>query len=173
MGFFTKDAQPVGGEALAPLSRDRVRAYLDSQQYRYEVDDDGDLWGWWDQHGIWFLLLGAQETALFVRAQYNRKVPVDRLGQVLEIANAWSQSHPWPHVYAVPDPDGVYLLVYAHHAVAYPTGVSDERLADHITCGIETTLPFFDHLDTFFPEAVAEAHQRLGITGDDGADAPA
>jgi hypothetical protein len=83
---------------------------------------------------------------------------------VLEIANAWSQTHPCPQVYAVPAPDGVDLMVDAHHAVEYPAGVSDAQLAEHITSGIGTALAFFEHLDTFFPEAVAEARQRLGIT---------
>jgi hypothetical protein len=161
MGFFTKPEQTVEPASLpAPLDRDRIRAYLDSQGLHHLTDEDGDVWGWWDQHPVYFLLLGAREQALFLRAQWNRRVPLDQLGAVLALANEWGQRQPWPNVYVREGEE--YLDVFAHHTVAYENGLSEERLADHVTCGIETSLAFFAHLDEHYPDAVADARERLG-----------
>ncbi|HEY0214999.1 MAG TPA: YbjN domain-containing protein [Cellulomonas sp.] len=162
MGFFTKpDATTAPDDLLAPLTRDRIRGLLDHAGLRYMTDEDGELWGWWDQHPLYFLLLGAEQATLSLQGQWNRNVPNDRLGEVLAAANEWAQRHPWPTIWALPGEE--HLQVFAHHTVGYPGGVSDERLRAHIGCAIETVLPFFDHLDTLYPEAVAEARIRLGI----------
>lgn len=43
MGFFTKDAVPGLGSALAPLSQDRIKAALERSDWTYSVDPDGDI----------------------------------------------------------------------------------------------------------------------------------
>jgi hypothetical protein len=120
------------------------------------VAGSDELWGVQGQHGIWFLLRGEPATVLLVQARYNRRIPADQLGRVQQIADAWARRHPWPLVHAVPEATGE-LAVLAQHAVEYPEGLSDARLADHVSRATRDALAFFDHLDVSYPEAVAEA----------------
>ena len=63
MGFFTKpDAAPTSQNA--PVTRERVEAFLKSRDWRYFVDSDGDLGGNWDGKVFFFFLMGEKDKAI-------------------------------------------------------------------------------------------------------------
>jgi hypothetical protein len=154
MGFFTKpDATPA--DALAPLTKDRMKAVLDSREMNYGVDDDGDIGGYWDGHLFFFFQLGQSGEYLQTRGRWNRKVGADQLPAVAEAVNEWNATKLWPKVYVRVEDEG--LGVYGEHTVDYESGLTDEQLDQHLACGIMTTLQFFEQLDEAYPAEAAVA----------------
>ncbi|MEV7973071.1 YbjN domain-containing protein [Cellulomonas sp. NPDC089187] len=154
MGFFTKpDATPAA--ALAPLTKDRIKAVLDRREMNYGVDDDGDIFGVWDGHLFYFFQLGKSGEYFQSRGRWNRKVGVDQLGALTQIVNQWNAEKLWPKVYV--RAEGEVLGVYGEHTVDYEHGITDEQIDQHLACGIMTTLQVFDQLDEAYPAEAAAA----------------
>ena len=98
MGFFTKpDAAPTSQNA--PLTRERVEAFLKSRDWKYFVDSDGDLGGNWDGKVFFFFLMGEKQEILQVRGRWNRTLPAAAEAQVVLVANEFNRDKIWPKVY--------------------------------------------------------------------------
>ena len=138
---------------LPPLTPARVAQRLDARGAVYGTDPDGDLVGRWDSHPFWFMAIGRAKTYLQVRGRWSKQVPGSEFGNVLLMANRWSETMVWPKIYVRMEADQV--AVYTEHSVDYEHGVSDEQLDLHLTGGIGSALRFFAELDERYPDAVA------------------
>lgn len=153
MGFFTKDTLPEPGlpGALAPLSKDRVKAALERQGWAYSVDADGDIGGGWEYGFFYFFVSGKQDEILHLRGTWRAQLTVAELARATEVCNTWSIEKLWPKVY-VREAEGI-VRIHTELNVDYEHGLTDDQLQQHLLCGIETSMSFFEHLNETFPEA--------------------
>ncbi|WP_427871062.1 YbjN domain-containing protein [Leucobacter luti] len=153
MGFFTKDAGPApsAGGALAPLSKDRIKASLEREGWSYTVDSDGDIGGGWEYGSFYFFLNGNSDEMLCVRGFWRGRLEEADYARALEACNAWNSEKIWPKVYVARDDEG-YGRVNAELNVDYEHGLTDEQLTQHLICAINTSMGFFEHLNEVFPE---------------------
>ena len=70
----------------APLTRERVEAFLCSREGRNIVDSDGDLGGNADGKVFFFFLMGEKQEILQVRGRWNRTLPASAAPQVARVA---------------------------------------------------------------------------------------
>jgi hypothetical protein len=150
---------PVGdavGAVPAPVTRERVSAWMDSCGFTYFVDTDGDLGGIWHGRLFYFLVLGHDGEILQIRGQWHREATIERLADVLEVCNAWNAERIWPKAYARVRDDGA-VVVCAEVAVSVEQGVSDDQLGQLLHCGLSTGAMFFEHLDAEFTDPLAVA----------------
>lgn len=152
MGFFSKPTEPAAA-ANAPLTQERVKAFLESREWRYFVDSDGDLGGNWDGKPFYFFLLGEKQEILQVRGRWNRTLPAHSEGQFALVANEVNRDKIWPKVYCRVEGDA--LAVYTEVSVDLEFGVADDQLGQILDCGLSTGLRFFDQLDERFPDVAA------------------
>jgi hypothetical protein len=153
MGFFTKpDAAPTSQNA--PLTRERVEAFLKSRDWKYFVDSDGDLGGNWDGKVFFFFLMGEKQEILQVRGRWNRTLPAAAEAQVVLVANEFNRDKIWPKVYTRVEDDQV--AVYTEVATDLEFGAADDQLGQLVECGLFTGLQFFDALDERFPDTAAQ-----------------
>ena len=154
MGFFDKPPGPIGS-GLAPISRERIKQALESQGWAYRVDSDGDISGGWEHGFFWFFLNGEAEEILLVRGTWYPTLSPAALPQAAEVCQEWNRDRMWPKVYPRLNDEG-YLRLHAEHIVDYEHGITDEQLLLHLTTAVNTGGQFFDHLNSVFPEAVAD-----------------
>lgn len=160
MGFFTKQA---GAGGLSPLSKERLKAVLDTRGANYAEDAEGDVGGYWDGHLFYFFVAGQNGEYLQVRARWNREVPMAQWARMLDLVNQWNTEKYWPKCYAraekrnADDAEPTLIGVYAEVTVDYEHGLTQEQLDQHLACGIATAGSFFDFLDEHYPEEAARA----------------
>lgn len=154
MGFFTKDSAPQAGAGgtLAPLSKERIRAALEAQGWSYNVDSDGDIGGGWEFGSFYFFVNGNSDELLCVRGFWRGRLEEADYAQALESCNRWNHDKLWPKTYVARDDEGL-VRINAEHNVDYEHGLSDDMLAQHLVCAINTSMAFFEHLNETFPEA--------------------
>lgn len=158
MGFFDKSTDRSG--VLAPLSRDRITAVLDAGGMRYDIDDDGDVGGWWDGHLFFFFLTGGDKEILQVRGRWTRTVPADQYDRLLALVNQVNLERLFPRLAVVIDGDGD-INVFASHGVDYEKGVTDDQLDLHFSTAIGSSLSAFEFLDEQYPTEAAAAKARF------------
>ncbi|MDR0958967.1 MAG: YbjN domain-containing protein [Propionibacteriaceae bacterium] len=150
MGYFTRPDGSLKTSDLAPLTTSRVTACLDSHEWHYEVNERGDIGGWWDGYWFIFAFRGQDKATFFPHAVWRRGVPASKIQTVRRYANEWNNDHLWPRVCVVKDDKSVMAL--ADFAVDYSFGLTDEQLDLHIRCAIDTMVSAFQWLDGKFPE---------------------
>jgi len=131
-------------EAVRPLNRERVEAYLESQKYTVRVDDDGDLFGLFNDQPFWFVLMGEQKEILQVRGRWRHSVDEGRGVEVAQIVNDWNRDRIWPKTYTRSE-DGE-IFIYSEVSTDFEHGVTDEQIAQTLACGLATGVQFFEHL---------------------------
>ena len=94
-----------------------------------------------------------------MRGRWAREVGPSEIDALTAEVNAWNLDKLWPKVYV--RAEGDRIGVYSEHTVDYEHGVSDSQLELHMACGISTALQFFAHLDSLYPQAVADARAQL------------
>ena len=68
MGFFSKpDEAPHSTNT--PLTKERIAAFLTSQEWFFSEDADGDLGGAWDDNVFYFFVMGKSDEVLQVRGR--------------------------------------------------------------------------------------------------------
>jgi hypothetical protein len=139
----------VTGARPSPVTRERVSAWMDACGFTYFVDSDGDLGGLWHGRLFYFLVLGDEGEVLQVRGQWHREASIERLGEILELCNAWNADHIWPKTYARVRDDGA-VVVCAEVTVSLEHGASDTQLGQLLHCGLSTGAMFFEQLDQYF-----------------------
>ncbi|ACZ30281.1 hypothetical protein Xcel_1250 [Xylanimonas cellulosilytica DSM 15894] len=140
----------------APLSRDRVAAWLERSGFAYFTDSDGDLGGLWHGRLFYFLVLGDRDEVLQVRGQWHREATIERLEELLEACNEWNAEHIWPKTYTRVRDDGS-VVVCADTTVDVEHGVTDDQLDQLLQCGLSTGSMFFDHLEDEYPDPLRAA----------------
>ncbi len=144
----SKDVEvPLSGasSAVAPITQERLKAILDSQKWKWFVDNDGDLGGIWDGNTFFFLIVGDDTTILRVQGYLNRSFSLRHLDEVREFILEWHRRTLWPRVtYRITD-DGD-LRIEIDHCVDWKHGASDAQLFQQIDCTLSTACQFFQEL---------------------------
>jgi hypothetical protein len=131
-------------ELPSPLTAQRVADDLARRGYRFRTDDDGDITGTWDGNRFWFLRLGEDAEILQVRGRWSGSVPEQARGAVLQACNDWNRERLWPKVYARHEDDTIAL--YGEVSVDLEHGVTDDQIAETLSCGLVATSQFFASL---------------------------
>jgi len=155
----SQDADRLGvvhPDPLAPLSRDRVVAWLRSEKVHFFVDDEGDVGGLWDSSLLYFFVHGEHDEVLLVRSMWHREVSIERFEEVLELCNAWNAEKVWPKAYLRVRDNGK-VLVHADITYDLEPGVSDTQLGWLLHSAIGTHLAFLSELERHYPDPVGEA----------------
>ncbi|MDR2620266.1 MAG: YbjN domain-containing protein [Propionibacteriaceae bacterium] len=154
MGFFEK---PTGAPLLPgrpePISKERIRRALDSQDYNYGADEDGDIWGGWDNNTFWFVLLGKAQEILVIRGRWDKRLDPQQRAEVLPVLDDWSRQHIFPKPLTVTFAEDNDLRVFGEVAIDCENGITDEQLLLHIEAGIRTCLDMFAEISKQFPNA--------------------
>jgi len=154
MSYFTKPGDTTQ-TPNAPLSRDRVEAFLAGKGWNYGVDDDGDLGGGWDGNVFYFFVMGSKDEILQVRGRWNRTLPVADEARETSVANEFNQSRIWPKVYT--RVEGEHVAVYTEVSTDLEHGAADDQLGQLVECGLYSGLQFFEQLEERFPDPDADA----------------
>ncbi|MDR1214957.1 MAG: YbjN domain-containing protein [Propionibacteriaceae bacterium] len=157
MGYFTKPDGSLLTTDVSPLSNERIQACLDSHDWHYRIDSDGDIGGWWDGHWFYFFIRGSDRDIFFVQALWDRNLPTDELPHLVEQANTWNGGHLWPKLAARQQDERAVAL--ASLAVNYAHGLTDAQLDEHLRCAIATSIEAFNWLDESYPEAAAACRE--------------
>jgi hypothetical protein len=157
VGYFTKPDGSLLATDIEPLSNERIQACLDSHEWHYRVDADGDVGGWWDGHWFYFFVRGAEREILFVQGRWDRHLPAAELDALIHHANTWNSENLWPKLSArAPDDEAI---VVASFGVNYIHGLTDAQLDEHLRCAIATSIEAFNWLDERYPEAAAACRE--------------
>ena len=127
---------PSSGAIPRRVTRDRVGACLTFNDYRFTIDNDGDLSSLLDGNPLWFMLMGATKEILQVRGRSSAPIASTNRIAVLRTANDWNRDRIWPKVY-VRDADGA-LGIFTELSVDLTGGVTDAQLIQHLSCAIAT-----------------------------------
>lgn len=153
-GFGSEPSQ------LAPLTVARVANRLDAMGAQYRVDEDGDLYGIWESHPVWFIFAGRDNEILQVRASWNRAVPPTERDRILALLNQAHEDHVWPKAYLPETEDGTVVVV-GDVTADFEFGATDEMIDLHLRTGIATSLQLFEQLDEHYPAAAEEAKAQF------------
>ncbi|MCL2782685.1 MAG: YbjN domain-containing protein [Propionibacteriaceae bacterium] len=152
MAYFTQPSESgVTPGRVAPLSAERIAAALDSQNWRYETDDDGDLSGSWDGHMFYFLRMGQDKEIFMVRGRWEARPSLDLNPQIMQLLNTWHREHLFPKAVLVDFPEDGNSRVFTEVTIDCEHGVTDQQLLLHIGAGINTSLSLFKELNSTFP----------------------
>lgn len=144
MGFFTDDSISATPPAL---TQERIKAIFDKEEWKYDVDDDGDLRGLWDDNLFYFMLRGEQKEILVVHGAFQRTLPMERLEEVRVFLNSWNRDKIWPKGYHRVMDNGE-IAVFCDHASDWEDGVTTEQLAQTLNCALATSLSMYTTLTT-------------------------
>ncbi len=147
---------PQHPDSLAPVSAQRIMAWLADHHFSYFVDDEGDVGALWRGRPFSFFLFGDHQEIFQVRGQWNREVAIERLEEVLERCNEWNADRIWPKTY-VRVRDNGRIHVVTEVSTDLEPGVTDAQLGQLLQCGLSTAMVFMDSLDEAYPDPVGRA----------------
>ena len=160
---------PTSGPVPLPLTREMVQGVLDSHEFHYVTDDDGDFGGNWGDHRVWFMLMGDKEEIFQVRGTWGRWVDPVHKAPLLRALNEWNRERVFPKMYARLNPSNDLLDVHAESSTDLEPGVTAEQLDVILMSGLETAMMAFDHLDAQAPAfGLPEVPPEDGDTPDAG-----
>ena len=152
MGHF---AQPTDSGAMpgrvGPLTTQRLQAALESQNWHFETDEDGDLRGSWDGHMFYFLRVGPSQEIFMIRGRWEARPAISLAETMLPVVNKWHREHLFPKAHIVDFPEDGNSRVFTEVIIDCEHGVTDEQLLLHISAGISTALDLFKDLNEAFP----------------------
>ncbi len=145
MGFFS-GRRPADSET--PLvTRDRLLDLFEQNQWKYFVDNEGDLGGNWDDDQFYFLLRGSDSEILHIQSMWHMTPRIDFLEDVRTFIEQWHREHLWPKCYHRISDEG-RIRVFCENTVDYEKGASDAQLLQQIRCALGTASGFYDELTT-------------------------
>lgn len=142
----------LDNEELRPISIERMGLLFDSQGWKWELDDEGDIASGWDGHMVFFRLAGAQHEVLNIVAFRHGVLPREARSELLFLIEEWHRDHLWPKCY-FREVEGDALQVMAELNIDFEPGVTDAQLVLQFRCAIGTILQFFAELDEAFGRA--------------------
>ena len=117
-------APPEPRARVAPLSQQRLRAALDRHDWHYQIDDEGDITGRWDDDIITFMLRGDHGEVLNVLGYMYEDLPIGQLDEVRYALEEWHRAHLWPTCFWRDNEDtGLIFFVSGAVAVDYEHGI--------------------------------------------------
>jgi hypothetical protein len=158
VGYFTKPDGSLLSTEVTPLSNERIQTCLDSHDWHYRIDGDGDIGGWWDGHWFYFFVRGPEREILFVQGRWDRSLQASQLDELIHQVNTWNCDHLWPKLAALERDDNVIAL--ASFGVNYAHGLTDAQLDEHLRGAIATSIEAFNWLDELHPVEAALARDK-------------
>jgi Putative bacterial sensory transduction regulator len=128
------DADP---EKLPALSNDMITAALDARAFTYRVDEDGDVFGNWENNLIYFFRIGEFREMLQVRATAHRAFSTDDLPRLYAFCNSWNHDRLFPKAYVHVARDQS-VRVIGEVVSDWEKGVTAAQLDQVMICGIAT-----------------------------------
>jgi len=123
-------------ETLLPLSNELITATLDSRGYRYFVDNDGDVGGYWDENLFYFFRIGKAQEVLLIRVRAQRAFSTDDIPRLYSFCNGWNDDKLWPKAYVAVNSGHAH--VYGELATDLEHGVAQPQLDQLILCAISS-----------------------------------
>lgn len=151
-----EDAALEAAPTLPLLSRDRVAAILEKNDWSFGTDDDGDLIGTWDDTPFWFVLTGQQKEILQVVCQCRKTFEPNQLLDLQRALDDWNRDKIWPRAYFRTRPQTGALVIFGDVAIDYEKGVTDDQIEQQLHCAIDTGVEMcrhFSNLDSDEDEA--------------------
>lgn len=136
---------PGASSAVAPVTQERLKAILDSKNWHWFIDNEGDLGGIWDGNTFFFMLVGKESTILRVQGNLNRRLSMEHLDEVREFILEWHRDKLWPTAAHHITDDGD-LRIEIDHCIDWEYGASDAQLLQQIECTLGTGNQFFEAL---------------------------
>jgi hypothetical protein len=124
-------------EGILPLTNDLITKALDTREYQFFVDDDGDVGGYWDENLFYFLRIGEDQEVLLVRLRAQRTFGTDDIPRLYSFCNSWNDDKLWPKAY-VKVGAGEAVHVYGELATDLEHGVALRQLDQLIMCAISS-----------------------------------
>ena len=124
-------------EELLPLTNDLITATLDARDYKYFVDEDGDVGGYWDETLFYFLRIGQEQEVLLARLRAQRTFGTDDIPRLYSFCNGWNDDRLWPKAYVKVGANET-VHVYGELATDLEKGVAQAQLDQLIMCAISS-----------------------------------
>lgn len=140
----------------APLTSARIAESLRALGYHYFVDVSGDVGGLWLGRLYHMFLLGSGHQVLQVRGRWNRRISIERLGEVLALCDHWNRDLLWPKVYVRVLDDG-FIHVMAEVSTPFAAGATDAQITTCLRNGLAMGGVVFDALDARYPDPAEAA----------------
>ncbi len=148
-----------GAELTPPVTRDRVAAWFDSQDYKYDLDDNGRtvLSGF---GGNPFVVDVANDDIMAVYGRLWTNLPPsdETLDSLRALLCRLNDNRTLPTLHTLTDDDGVQ--VGAKITVSISKGFNDSQLADILGTSLHAVMSTFE-----------EIAEELGLSADDDNDA--
>jgi len=142
VGLFSSARTPA--DEVRPITRERLARLLDTQGWRYQIDDEGDLGGVWNGNSFYFLLLGQDRELLQILGYLHPRIPAEDRDALRVFIEDWHRDHFWPKCYFLDDPDDDTLRLATAVTIDYEQGATDAQLMQHVLCGLGTAGQVFD-----------------------------
>ncbi len=137
---------------LEPLHRDRIKRCLEGEQFRYLVDEDGDVQVGFEAGKFYIIVQGPSEEIMLVSGTWNRVLDIEERQRAREVCDEWNCDKVWPKTFTRLTDSGD-LRVSCEHSVDYEHGLTDAQLVQHLTTIFATGHSFFERLEEEFPWA--------------------
>lgn len=151
---------------LQPLTSALVASVLDRLEADYEIDENGDCHGWWEQGYIYFQVLseaGEDMSVYQVHAVWEFALEKDKFGEAVVFANEWNSSQGMPMAIVRIDEEEDLVGLYGETIVDFGPGVTFGQLTQVTENGIAFAMTLFEAAEEMFAD-VLSADAELGET---------
>lgn len=135
---------------MQALTPEMIKSVLDTHEFSYVVDADGDIAGNFQGNLVYFFQIGEKREMLQVRAMVHHTFAIDDVPRLFAFCNSWNHDRLWPKAYVHVQDDGS-VNVIGEVLADWEKGVTVEQLDQVMICGIATGCQLAD--------AVAELRQ--------------
>lgn len=148
MGLFsspTPEPQAAPGPVTPPVTQERLKALLDSRNWNWWVDNDGDLGGMWDDNPFYFILTGNQNEILQIYGNLSESISINHLDAVRDFILKWHHDKLWPKCYHRITDTGV-IRIFTENTIDWEHGATDQQIMQQIECALGTAGSFYSAL---------------------------
>lgn len=137
---------PVFDAAMVrPVTIERLGLLFDALDWKWVLDDDGDIASRWNRHNFYFRMVGAQRDVLSVIGFWRGTPREDQREDLMFLIEEWHRNHLWPTC-SFREADGEIQPI-AELSLDVEKGMTDAQLHTQLRCSLATILEFFDELD--------------------------
>ncbi|EEH63737.1 hypothetical protein HMPREF0044_0756 [Gleimia coleocanis DSM 15436] len=133
-------------DLVYPLSKERLQALFEAEGYKYYVDSDGDLGGFWDFNTFHFVLAGENQELLHILCRSRRVLTMKYLDVVRAKIKEFNAEKIFPTCFYRISDEGL-LTVHTQLTYDWEHGVSDSQLEMQLQCAVTTSRQFFEELE--------------------------
>lgn len=147
--------QPDQLDPTRPVTLERVGFFFDSQDWNWEIDDEGDFVTGFDSNQYLFRLVGKKNEIFAIIAFRSAPVDAQLRSEVELLIEDWHATHLWPMASFAEKNGEIRILAEVNLDCEW--GLSDAQLVTQCKCGIGTISAFFEEVDQKFGLAPSES----------------